>query len=97
MWFLYKYVLLFLFSFVYITKYSDEIEEERALASESVSTSPQENGGQVSALDKCPVWFFYNNSTGQCECYSSINDPESTYPNELSAVDKKHSLLTIIT
>ena len=92
MWFLYKYVLLFLLSFVYITKYSDQIEEERALASESVSTSPQENRGQVSVLDKCPVWFFYNNSTGQCECYSSINyfnGPESTYPNGIKCSGQK--------
>lgn len=82
------------FYFVYITMCTHEKEEG---ASESVTMSPQGSRRQLStvtALNQFPIWFFYNISTGQCECYNTIfhfniNGPEKTYPNGIKRSGQK--------
>lgn len=100
MWFLYKYVLLFLLSFVYITKYSDEIEEERALASDQCPHHLKK------IEDKCQFWInvLYGSSIITAQDNVSaiavliiLMAQKVHILMELSAVDKRHSLLIIIT
>ena len=42
----------------------------------------------------CPLWFYYNTTTNQCECYNSIphghfNGPNERYPNAIKCVGQR--------
>ena len=46
----------------------------------------------VKDVDHCPLWFFYNTTSNQCECYNSIpnfNGPNLAYPIGIKCVEEK--------
>lgn len=79
----------FLFYFVYITVHGETEEEE---TSKIVSPERKQCLSTSTVLNQCPIWYFYNTSIGQCDCYNSIvhfNGPDNTYPNGIKCNGQK--------
>ena len=49
------------------------------------SPLPQDNQVQLADSVQCPVWFFHNSTTGQCECYGD----NTVYPKAVKCVKRK--------
>ena len=74
--------LLILFCCTHTTECEEDIKE---LA--STSPLPQE-----STVPHCPVWFFYNAISEQCECYDTIfnfKGPNHAYPNAIKCARQR--------
>ena len=59
------------------------------------ATNPLPQDGeahQVADVVECPLWFFYNTTINECECYNSIphfNRPDRKYPNAIKCVGQR--------
>ena len=82
--------ILFLLCYISITE-CEESEEDLA----STVMLPQDSEARlatVTAHGQCPIWFFYNTTTGQCVCYNDIphfKRLDETYHNGIKCAEQK--------
>lgn len=86
------YVLLPLAILSYFTLVITECKETRTQYASNRQLLNQQKSEAQQTGDVCPLWFFYNSSTNQCEYYNSIprfNGPDHTFPNAIKCDEQR--------